>query len=35
LKSGPDHEGMDLLAVALAVVVFAALALLIEGLERV
>jgi hypothetical protein len=35
LKCGPDHEGMDLLAIAIAVVVFALLALTIEGLERV
>jgi hypothetical protein len=35
LKPGPDHDGMDLLAIALAVAVFAVLALLIEGIERV
>jgi hypothetical protein len=35
LKRAPDHEGMDLLAIALAVAVFAALALLIEAIERV
>jgi hypothetical protein len=35
LKWAPDHEGMDLLAIAIAVVVFGVLALTIEGLERV
>jgi hypothetical protein len=35
LKSAPDDEAMDLIAIALAVGVFALLALLIEGLERV
>jgi hypothetical protein len=35
LKRAPDHEGMDLIAIALAIGVFAALALLIEGIERV
>jgi hypothetical protein len=35
LKCGPHHEVMDLLAIAIAVVVFALLALAIEGLERV
>jgi hypothetical protein len=35
LRSAPDHEAMDLIAIALAVGVFALLALLIEGLERV
>ena len=35
LKSASDHEAMDIIAIALALGVFAALALLIEGLERV
>jgi hypothetical protein len=35
LKSGADHGCMDLIAIALAVGVFAVLALLIEGIERV
>jgi hypothetical protein len=35
LKAGPEHEGMDLIAIALAVAVFAVLGLLIEGLERI
>jgi hypothetical protein len=35
LTSRAEHEGMDLIAIALAVGVFALLALLIEGLERV
>jgi hypothetical protein len=35
LKSASDHEAMDLIAIVLAVGVFALLALLIEGLERV
>jgi hypothetical protein len=35
LKTAAEYEGMDLLAIALAVGVFALLALLIEGLERV
>jgi hypothetical protein len=35
LKRAPDHEGMDLIAIALALGVFAMLALLIEGIERV
>jgi hypothetical protein len=35
LKSAADHEAMDLIAIVLAVGVFALLALLIEGLERV
>jgi hypothetical protein len=35
LKRASDHEGMDLIAIALAVGVFAALGLLIEGIERV
>jgi hypothetical protein len=35
LTRGPDHECMDLIAVVLAVGVFAVLALLIEGLDRV
>ena len=30
-----DHEAMDIIAILLAVGVFAVLALLIEGLERV
>jgi hypothetical protein len=35
LRSRSDHGGMDLIAIALAVGVFALLALLIEGIERV
>jgi hypothetical protein len=35
LRSAPEHEAMDLIAIVLAVGVFALLALLIEGLERV
>jgi hypothetical protein len=35
LKWRSDHEAMDLIAIALALGVFALLALLIEGLERV
>jgi hypothetical protein len=35
LRSASDHEAMDLIAIALAVGVFAVLALLIEGLDRV
>jgi hypothetical protein len=35
LKAAAEHEGMDLIAIALAVGVFAVLALLIEGLDRV
>jgi hypothetical protein len=35
LTNRAEDEGMDLLAIALAVGVFALLALLIEGLERV
>jgi len=35
LKTAPDHEAMDLIAIALAVGVFAVLALVIEGLDRV
>jgi hypothetical protein len=35
LKTAPDHEAMDVIAIALAVGVFAVLALLIEGLDRV
>jgi hypothetical protein len=30
-----EHEGMDIIAIALALGVFATLALLIEGIERV
>jgi hypothetical protein len=35
LKSASDHEAMDIIAIALALGVFAVLALLIEGIERV
>jgi hypothetical protein len=35
LKPRSDHEAMDIIAILLAVGVFALLALLIEGLERV
>jgi hypothetical protein len=35
LKRGFDHGCMDLIAIALALGVFALLALLIEGIERV
>jgi hypothetical protein len=35
LRAAPDDAAMDLIAIALAVGVFALLALLIEGLERV
>jgi hypothetical protein len=35
LKTDADHQAMDLIAIALAVGVFAVLALLIEGLDRV
>jgi hypothetical protein len=35
LKSQSHHEAMDIIAILLAVGVFAVLALLIEGLERV
>jgi hypothetical protein len=35
LKCAPDHEGMDLLAIVIALAVFGVLALLIEGIERV
>jgi hypothetical protein len=35
LKREPDHGCMDVLAIAIAVVVFAVLALLVEGIERV
>jgi hypothetical protein len=35
LRSPPDHEAMDLIAIALALGVFAVLALLIEGIDRV
>jgi hypothetical protein len=35
LKAGPDHEAMDIIAIVLAVGVFALLVLLIDGTERV
>jgi hypothetical protein len=35
LTRSSDHECMDLIAIALAVGVFALLALLIEGIERI
>jgi hypothetical protein len=35
LRSLSDHEAMDLIAIALALGVFAVLVLLIEGIERV
>jgi hypothetical protein len=35
LKAPAEHEGMDLIAIALAIGVFAVLGLLIEGLERI
>jgi hypothetical protein len=35
LKRAADHGCMDVIAIALAVGVFAVLALLIEGIERV
>jgi hypothetical protein len=35
LRWAPEHEAMDLIAIALAVGVFALLVLLIEGIERV
>jgi hypothetical protein len=35
LKSAPHDACMDLLAIAIALAVFAVLALLIEGIERV
>jgi hypothetical protein len=35
LKRVSDHGCMDVLAIAIAVVTFAVLALLIEGIERV
>jgi hypothetical protein len=35
LKRAPDDDGMDLIAIAIAVGFFAALVLLIEGIERV
>jgi hypothetical protein len=35
LKSGTDHGCMDLIAIVLALVVFALLALAIEGIDRV
>jgi hypothetical protein len=35
LRSAPDHEAMDIIAIALALGVFGVLVLLIEGIERV
>jgi hypothetical protein len=35
LRSRPDHEAMDIIAIALALGVFAVLGLLIEGVDRV
>jgi hypothetical protein len=35
LRPGPDHGYMDVIAIALALGVFALLALLIEGIDRV
>jgi hypothetical protein len=35
LRSVSDHEAMDIVAIVLAVGVFAVLALLIEAIERV
>jgi hypothetical protein len=35
LRRGSDHGYMDLIAIALALGVFALLALLIEGIDRV
>jgi hypothetical protein len=35
LRSPPHHEAMDIIAIVLAVGVFAVLVLLIEGIERV
>jgi hypothetical protein len=35
LRSAPDHEAMDLIAITLAIGVFAVLALLIEGVDRI
>jgi hypothetical protein len=35
LKPRSDHEAMDIIAIVLALGVFALLALLIEGIERV
>jgi hypothetical protein len=35
LRSAADHEAMDLIAIVLALGVFAVLVLLIEGIERV
>jgi hypothetical protein len=35
LKRGADHGCMDVLAIVIAIVVFALMALLIEGIERV
>jgi hypothetical protein len=35
LRWAPEHEAMDLIAIALALGVFAVLVLLIEGVDRV
>jgi hypothetical protein len=35
LRSGPDHGAMDIIAIVLALGVFAVLGLLIEGIDRV
>jgi hypothetical protein len=35
LRSRPDHEAMDIIAIVLALGVFAILGLLIEGIDRV
>lgn len=35
LRSASDHEAMDIIAIVLALGVFATLVLLIEGIERV
>jgi hypothetical protein len=35
LRSAPDHEPMDIIAIVLAPGVFAVLMLLIDGIERV
>jgi hypothetical protein len=35
LRSAPEHEAMDLIAITLALGVFAVLVLLIEGIDRV
>jgi hypothetical protein len=35
LRSPPDHEAMDIIAIVLALGVFAVLVLLIERVERV